>query len=130
MKIHSINDNAVKPKIVTLPGEALVDSWLEEVKFWQEEVAFYTRFLKLGLGNVPHGMRAGLENLRNEFEAYDTAILPSFATSLESLKQREEIEQDITHAVVGKLHKHRAALRLMKKNLFPLFSELFHCEIW
>ena len=134
VKIHPINPgvkpDSKKPKIKALSGENLIHSWMEEVRFWQEEISFFTRFLNLGIGNVPQELKPEIILLRQEFESYHSAVLPAFIHSLEDLMKRKEIEPEVSQAVVGKLHKHRCNLRALKKRLFPLFSELFHCEIW
>ncbi len=134
VKIHSINPGASqgtkRPRIKALPGEDLIHSWMEEVQFWQEEISFFSRFLTMGLGNVPHELQSEVDRLRQEFASYHEEVLPAFIKSLAELMNREEIEPEMSQAVVGKLHKHRNYLQALKKRLFPLFSELFHCEIW
>ncbi|MAT54011.1 MAG: hypothetical protein CMN32_05985 [Saprospirales bacterium] len=133
LKIHTINSGANpennKPRIKSLPGEEMIQSWMDEVLFWQEEIFFYNRFLTMGLGNVPHELRPEIDQLSQEFESYHAEIIPAFIKSMEELMNREEIEAEVSQAVVGKLHKHRSNLRALKMRLFPLFSELFHCEI-
>ena len=129
LKIHSVKEKADSSPIESLPLEVLVDSWQEEVKFWQEETAFYHAFLKHGLCRVPQELKPELDELIHEFDTYHSAVLPAFANSLEGLKHRSKTGQEVTHAVVGKLHKHRSVLRMLKKRLFGLFPELIPCEI-
>lgn len=119
-----------KPRIKALPGEEMLHSWIAEVQFWQEEISFYHRFLTLGLTSVPHELVSEVNQLQQAFQSYHKDLLPAFIRTLEELQQRGAIEQEVSQAVTGKLFTHRQKLRELKKRLFPLFGELFHCEIW
>ncbi|MEZ4961687.1 MAG: hypothetical protein R2830_17795 [Saprospiraceae bacterium] len=106
-----------------------IKTWLEDLEFYEKEVAFYCQMLRIGIRNGRGDNQPLFYELMHEFAEIRDLHLPEIKR-LAIPVLGNETAQDEAFTLQSKLESLKQDLRNLKLKAFPLLPEIQQIIIW